>query len=69
MERGAAIKRAAVISLGVLFIAVYLAAKVHFLTRYDDGAVAAYVCAHSGYWAALAGIAVIALWISRKSSR
>jgi hypothetical protein len=45
-----------------LFLAVYIAAKVHFFTRYDPLAFGGYLREHSVYWAAMA-VAAFLIWL------
>ncbi len=48
-----------------LFLALYVASKIHFFTRYDPLGVASYVREHSIYWVALAAVAFL-IWLVGK---
>jgi hypothetical protein len=48
-----------------LFVVLYIAAKIHFFTRYDPLGVGAYLREHSIYWAAMAATAFL-IWVVSK---
>lgn len=48
-----------------LFVVLYIAAKVHFFTRYDPLGLGAYLREHSIYWAAMAATAFL-IWVISK---
>jgi hypothetical protein len=45
-----------------LFLALYVASKIHFFTRYDPLGVGSYLREHSTYWVAMATV-VFLIWI------
>jgi hypothetical protein len=45
------------VPLGVLFLGLYIAAKVHFFTRYGQVGLGRYLREHSIYWVAMAATA------------
>lgn len=45
-----------------LFLALYVASKIHFFTRYDSLGVGSYVREHSTYWVAMAAVAFL-IWL------
>lgn len=49
-----------------LFLALYIAAKFDFFTRYFRLGLASYLREHSVYWAAMAAIAFL-IWLVEKS--
>ena len=50
-------------------LAIYMAAKLHFLTRYDALALGAFVREHSVFWIGMA-LACLVMWLlSRKDDK
>ena len=48
-----------------LFLALYVASKIHFFTRYDPLGVGSYLKEHSTYWMAMA-VVVFLIWLVGK---
>lgn len=59
------IVRAVLGVLWIVFLALYIAAKIHFFTRYGRVATGVYVREHSIYWAGLAAVLFLA-WVMSK---
>ena len=47
------------------FLALYVASKMHFFTRYDPLGVGSYLRDHSMYWVSIAAVAFVA-WLIEK---
>jgi hypothetical protein len=65
MMKARAVVRIVFATLCGAFLAVYIAAKIHFFTRYDPLRVGAYIHEHRIYWGAMAGIAFL-IWLVEK---
>jgi hypothetical protein len=48
-----------------LFLALYVACKIHFFTRYDPLGLTRYLEKHSTYWVALGTVALL-IWLIEK---
>jgi len=49
----------------VLFLGLYIAAKIHFFTRYFRASTASYLREHSIIWAAMAALALLSWLVER----
>jgi hypothetical protein len=54
------------IVLGVLFLCVYIAAKIHFFSRFSQLGTTSYLREHSVYWLAMAAIVSLIWLVERK---
>ena len=57
--------RTVLASLCCLFLALFVASKVHFFTRYDPLRVGGYLQEHRIYWVAMAATAFL-IWLIAK---
>ena len=65
------IKGAVRISLAVLcvlFLALYVASKIHFFTRYDPLGIGGFIREHRIYWVAMAATA-FSIWLIERVRR
>jgi hypothetical protein len=48
-----------------LFLALYVASKIHFFTQYDPLGVGSYLREHSTFWVAIAAVSFL-IWLVEK---
>lgn len=59
------IVRAVLVALWIVFLALYVAAKIHFFTRYGRVGTGVYIREHSVYWVGLAAVLFL-VWVISK---
>jgi len=57
-----------IVVLGALFLCLYIAAKIHFISRFSQLGTRGYLREHSVYWLAMA-ITVSLIWLVERRKR